>query len=114
MSNTLTVHKNRANTVQVSLNQDLSDPDLEVGAEIRTNPSVDAELIVTWDVSYFTDGTDGKLVLRLDEATSAAITHSSGYMDIKIEVEGVDQGPVFDKPIEVSFIGSVTAEVAPV
>jgi hypothetical protein len=59
-------------------------------------------------VTFDSDGTDGKLILTLDDSDTNAITASSGYMDLK-RVSGGEPIPVFDKPLEVVFRGSVTA-----
>lgn len=105
MSSQVIVHKGRTNTIQVYLGIDVSDDDLS--SEIRSEPDQDAPLIVTWDVSFLTDGTDGKLVLTLDDSVTSGIAESGGYMDVK-RITGGEPVPVFDQPLEVVFRGTVT------
>jgi len=108
MSNQVVVHKHRANTIQVDLGFDVSN-DI-ITSEIRTEPSVEAPLIATWDVQFLTDGVDGKLVLSMGLADTDEIALNSGYMDLKRLIDGVgDPVPVFDQPLEVVFRGTVTA-----
>lgn len=106
MSNKIIVHKGRTNTVQVFLGYDVSDD--EITSEIRSEPTLESTLIATWAVSFLTDGTDGKLVLSLDDTVTTGITANSGYMDLK-RVVGTEPVPVFDEPLEVVFRGAVTA-----
>lgn len=105
MGNRLVVHKGRVNVVQVNLGIDVSAD--TITSEIRSEPNVDAPLVATWAVTFDSDGTDGKLILTLDDSTDS-ITASAGYMDLK-RVTGGDPVPVFDAPLEVVFRGSVTA-----
>lgn len=106
MSNEVVVHKGRDNTVIVNVGVDVSGD--TVTSEIRSQPDVDSPLLATWDVDFLTDGTDGKLLLTLDGLTTSQITAKIGYMDLK-RVSGVSVLPVFDKPLEVEFRGTVTA-----
>lgn len=104
--NKVIVHKNRTNVITVDLGIDVS---LDtITSEIRTEPDHEANLIATWVVAFVTDGTDGLLKLTLDDVTTAQIEVDSGYMDLKRITAG-EPVPVFDKPLEVSFQGSVTA-----
>lgn len=104
MSDKIVVHKGRITTIQLNAGIDVSGD--TITSEIRSEPYVDSVLIATWDVAFLTDGSDGKLVLTLDDSTRA-ISANSGYMDLK-RVSGGDPFPVFDKPLEVVFRGSVT------
>lgn len=70
---------------------------------------MDSPLIMTWDVDFLTDGTDGKLILTVDETITAEISANSGYMDLKRVVPGGNPITIFDRPIEVTFRGVVTA-----
>ena len=107
MSNQVIVHKHRANTIQVDLGFDVSGD--VITSEIRTEPSVEAPLILTWDVQFLTDGADGKLVLTTNAADTDEIAVNSGYMDLKRVIGGTgDPVPVFDQPLEVVFRGTVT------
>lgn len=106
MSNAVIVHKGRTNTLTISLGEDVS---LDtITSEIRTAPDMAATLIAEWDVTFTTDGTDGELTLTLDDVITGQITAASGYMDLKRVVDG-EPVPVFDKPLEVIFRGTVTA-----
>jgi hypothetical protein len=105
MSSKVIVHKDRTNILTVSLGIDVS-ADV-ITSEIRSEPDVNAPLIATWEVSFKTDGTDGELVLRIDDLAASQIKANSGYMDLK-RVTGSEPVPVFDQPLEVGFRGLVT------
>lgn len=105
MSNSVIVHKSRDNTLIVNLGIDVSMDTFE--SQIRSQPEEDAPLIATWDVTFLTDGTDGKLKLTLDGLTTSQITASIGYMDIK-RLSGSLVLPVFDQPLDVLFRDAVT------
>lgn len=105
MSNKVIVHKGRTNTVYVDMGIDVSAD--HITSEIRSEPNVESPLLATWQVTFLTDGKDGKLVLRLDNTITAQIKAASGYMDLK-RVVGVEPVPVFDQPLEVDFRGTVT------
>lgn len=105
MANEVIVHKGRDNTVRVHLAIDVSGD--TITSEIRSEPTVEAPLIATWDVSFETDGTDGKLLLTMSKLVSEQIQANKGYMDLK-RVVGSTVLPVFDKPLEVVFRGTVT------
>jgi hypothetical protein len=105
MSNQVIVHKDRTNIIQVYMGMDVSDD--VITSEIRSEPTIESPLIATWDVDYLTDGTDGKLVLMIDDILAAQISANSGYMDMK-RVRGGQSFPVFDQPLEVTFRGVVT------
>lgn len=78
-----------------------------ITSEIRSEPDVEAPLIATWDVQFRTDGTDGELVLTLDDLETSQIKANSGYMDLK-RITGTEPYAVFDQALEVTFRGSVT------
>ncbi len=99
------VHKGRTVVVPVSLGFDVSQ-DI-ITSEIRVGKSQTSDLIATWDVSFVTDGTDGELVLTLDNSVTEVITQTTGYMDIK-RVTGGEPLSIFDEPLEVLFTDSVT------
>lgn len=105
MSNKVIVHKSRTNIIEVHLGYDVSGD--TITSEIRSQPSLDAPLIATWNVAFLTDGRDGKLRLTLDNAVVADIAANSGYMDMKRVVDG-EPFAVFDEPLEVTFRGVVT------
>lgn len=104
-TNKVVVHKGRTNTVRVLMGIDVSADTLT--SEIRSEPDVESPLLATWQVSFATDGTDGELILVLDDVQTAQVAVSTGYMDIKRVANG-EPIPVFDKPLEVSFRGVVT------
>jgi hypothetical protein len=105
MSSKVIVHKDRTNVLTISLGIDVS-ADV-ITSEIRSEPDVNAPLIATWVVAFKTDGTDGELILTLDDLTTSQIKANSGYMDLK-RVTGSEPIAVFDQSLEVSFRGSVT------
>jgi len=105
MSNEVVVHKNRTNVISVDLGIDVSGD--TITSEIRSEPNVESTLIATWVVGFENGGTDGMLVLTLDDAITALITHTTGYMDIK-RITGSEPVPVFDRPLEVVFREAVT------
>jgi hypothetical protein len=90
--------------IQIWLGADVSN-DSFVG-EIREKQNSTSPLIATWDVTFLTDGTDGKLVLTIDDS-EANITQKSGFTDLK-RISGGEPLPAFD-PIPVKFIETVTA-----
>jgi len=106
MSNKVIVHKGRTNIITVSLGSDVSAD--TITSEIRSEPNQDAPLIATWTVPFATNGSDGKLILKLDDNETGQIKANSGYMDLK-RITGSEPVPVFDRPLEVSFRGTVTA-----
>jgi hypothetical protein len=103
MSDAIKVFKNRTNLLPISIGFDVSDD--VITSEIRT-PS--GELIATWTVLFDSDGTDGEIVLKLDDAITEDIQYPTGIMDIK-RVSGGEPYAVFDGPLEVTFIETVTA-----
>lgn len=109
MSNSVRVHKGRTVTVAVDLGEDVSGDSAMPTSEIRATPERDGLLLATWAVAYPPggDGTDGMVVLVLDDITTGQITAPKGYMDIK-RVIGGEPIAVFDEALEVEFIGTVT------
>lgn len=103
MSNILVVYKDRTNIVPVSLGFDVSGDTLT--SEIRT---LSGTLIATWDVVFDGDGSDGELILTLDNSVTAAIDYPNGLMDIK-RVSGGEPLAIFEQPIEVEFRETITA-----
>lgn len=105
MSGTLKVFKNRTNRVPVELGFDVSADTIE--SEIRVGKSSESELIATWTVDFLTDGTDGKLVLTLDDSLLAGELPDVAYMDMK-RISGGEPIGVFTDPIRVKFRDTVT------
>lgn len=105
MSHEVVVHKGRTNVVTVHLGMDVSGDTFT--SQIRTQPSISSPLIAEWVVAFATDGTDGALVLTLDDSVTSEIQENSGYMDLKRQA-GSEPLAVFDRPLEVTFRGSVT------
>lgn len=99
------VHKGRTVVVPVSLGYDISD-DI-ITSDIRVEKNLEAELIASWSVSFETDGTNGELILTLDDSVTSEIEQSVGYMDLK-RMSGGQPLNVFDEPLEVSFVNSIT------
>jgi len=81
MGNPIVVYKDRTNVVTVGLGYDASLDTFT--SEIRTGESTESTLIATWVVSFLTDGTDGELILTLDDVVTAEIPNTNGFMDIK-------------------------------
>lgn len=102
----LTIQRGRTIVVPVSLGYDISADTFT--SEIRTGRDISTHLIATWEVTFATDGTDGELLLTLDDAVTSEIPYTVGYMDIK-RVTGGEPVTVFDDPLQVSFEGVVTA-----
>jgi hypothetical protein len=99
------VHKERTNSVLVDLGLDITGN--TITSEIRSEPFSSSALIATWTATV-TNAALGLLTLTLDNSITSAITASGGFMDIKRVVSG-EPIPVFNQPLEVVFIGSVTA-----
>jgi hypothetical protein len=103
--NEVIVHKARTNSIVVNLGEDVSGDTFT--SQIRSQPEHDSTLLMTWTVSFVTDGTDGKLLLTVDDLITEQIEVASGYMDLR-RVTGGQPVPVFDRPLEVEFRGVVT------
>lgn len=106
MASKVIVYKGRTNVLKVNVGFDVSAD--TITSEIRTEPNFTAPLIATWIVTMATDGKDGQLILTLDDTETSQIVVDGGYMDLK-RVTGGQPVAVFDRPLEVSFRGSVTA-----
>lgn len=102
MSQTVLVYKDRTNKLPVSLGMDVSDD--TITSEIRTQSGT---LIATWTVEFDGDGTDGELILTLDNSSVASIAYPGGLMDMK-RVSAGEPLPVFERPLEVEFVEAVT------
>lgn len=104
MSNEVIVHKGRTNVLEIRLGVDYTGDTFT--SQIRTQPSQDSALIAAWTVDD-TNIADGILKLTLDDTITSGIDENTGYMDLK-RVSGGEPLPVFDKPLEVVFRGTVT------
>jgi hypothetical protein len=102
MSDKIIVYKGRTNIITVSLGFDASND--VITSEIRT---ASGTLIATWAVAFDGDGTDGELVLTLDNSATSGIQYTSGFMDLK-RLIGAEPVSVFDEPVEVEFRAVVT------
>lgn len=100
------VHRGRTVILPVSLGIDVSQD--VITSDIRVDKDSASALITTWVVSFATNGIDGEIILKLDNAVTALITKSTGYMDLK-RVTGGEPVSIFDDPVEVLFKGTVTA-----
>jgi hypothetical protein len=105
MSNKVIVYKNRTNTIPVNLGIDITGD--TITSEIRVEEDHTSELIATWTVTV-DDAATGLITLTLDNSLTDEIEVDSGYMDIK-RVTGGEPVPVFDRPLQVVFQGTVTA-----
>lgn len=103
--NQLRVFKGRTNVYRLELGIDISTD--VITSQIRTEPAQDAPLIADFEVTVVGDGTTGKLDLRLDDVVTSQISATTGWMDIK-RMSGGEPIPTFE-PIEVIFVGTVTA-----
>lgn len=101
-SDTIIVYKGRTNIITVSLGFDVSDD--VITSEIRTQSGV---LIATWTVVFDGDGTDGELILTLDNTVTNGITYPTGLMDLK-RMQSGEPVSVFDEALEVEFREIVT------
>lgn len=99
------VHKGRTVILPVSLGYDVSSD--VITSEIRVDKDPESDLIATWTVTFAGDGTDGELILTLDDSITSEITKSTGYMDLK-RVTGSEPINVFNEPLEVLFKNVVT------
>lgn len=99
------VQKGRTNTVQLGLGYDVSNDTFE--SEIRAEKNHESTHLATWVVSFLTDGTDGELILTLDDSVTSEITKSTGWMDVK-RISAGEPLTVFDEPLEVLFKNTIT------
>ena len=102
MADALVVHKGRTNIVTVNLGMNVSSD--TITSQIKTESG---DLIAAWTVAFDGDGTDGELILTLDNTVTSAITQHTGLMDLK-RVSAGEPYAVFDELIEVEFRGVVT------
>ena len=108
MSAPVVVHVGRTTVVTVSLGYDVSADTLT--SQIREDKHRNAALIGEFVVEFLTDGTDGELVLTLDNSLTTdpeTPLPTKGYMDIQRDASG-EPVSVFDKPLRVVFRGTVT------
>lgn len=105
MSTPLIVYKSRTNVVPLSMGQDVSGD--AITSQIRGGTDLDSPLIMEWTVTFLTDGTDGEVLLTVDDVVTDQIAASGGYMDVK-RVSGGEPLPVFEEPLEVVFRGAIT------
>lgn len=106
--NPVTVRKRRTNIIEVVLAYDVSQD--VITSQIRKGQSVTSELIAEWDVRFKTDGTDGTLILTLDDSvtsTPKVVNAVVGYMDLK-RMSGGEPLPVFENALMVMFKEAVT------
>lgn len=101
----LVVHKGRTEIVTLSLGYDASNEVFT--SQIREGRRLSSDLIAEWNVTFATDGTDGELVLTLDDSITSGIEKTTGFMDVK-RVTGGEPLPAFDGQLEVVFRDVVT------
>ena len=106
------IYKNSYNEIPVDLGMDVSGEVLT--SQIRAGKTQDSELIATFTVSMDDsedaegDGSDGKIVLTLDDSQLTDVDHKKGYMDVKRMSAG-EPIPAFSPPLRVNFEDTVTA-----
>jgi hypothetical protein len=105
MSNEVIIHKGRTMVLIVKMGMNVTGDTFT--SEIRAEPDQGSPLLATWVVSV-TDAVNGQLRLVLDDLVTKQIKATSGYMDLK-RMSGGEPIAVFDRPLEVSFRGTVTA-----
>jgi len=101
----IVVRKGRTTVIQVALGFDVSSDTFT--SEIRTDESPESDLLATWVVTFSTDGTDGELILTLDDSETTEIDRINGVMDLK-RVSGGEPLDVFGA-VPVTFKEGVTA-----
>ncbi len=105
MADSIRVARGRTIILPLSLPYDVSQD--TITSQIRKSKNSSSQLIATWQVSFRTDGRDGKVDLVLDNSVTALITADFGYMDLK-RVSGGEPFTVFDDPVMVEFYSVVT------
>lgn len=103
--NKVIVHRNRTNTIPVSLGIDITGE--TITSQIRAEPHHESALLAEWVVTVV-DAVTGELSLTLDDLETSQITVDSGFMDFK-RLSGGEPLTVLDRPLEVEFRGTVTA-----
>lgn len=100
------VHRGRTVSISFALGYDVSED--EITCDIRADTG-SSPVIASWVVTFLTDGTDGELVLTLDDSVTSDIpmANRNAWMDLKRVVSG-EPVSVIDKPIPVVFTGVVT------
>lgn len=106
MSSEVVIYRNRTNLLPVSLGTDVSGETFF--SEVREKVDPTSTLLATWTVTFDTDGTDGELVLRIDNSGLTNVAKNYGWMDIK-RVSGGEPMPVLFEPVRVKFQEVVTA-----
>jgi len=102
----ITIYRGRTKYLPVSFGYDISQDTFV--SQIREKPNSSSALITTWTSSFATDGTDGELILMIDDSVTAGITVDKGYMDIK-RIVGGEPVPAHNGVIHVIFEDTVTA-----
>lgn len=100
------VYRSRTVILPVSLGFDVSEE--TITSEIRVAQSPTSDLIATWTVTNKTDGTDGEIILTLDDEITSEIVQTIGYMDLK-RMSGGEPLSIFSEPLQVVFLDPVTA-----
>jgi hypothetical protein len=77
-------------------------------SQIRAEERSDSDLLATWALSFATDGTDGEIILTLDNSATGNIEAVNGYMDIKRVTAG-EPVPVHVGTIPVVFKETITS-----
>ncbi len=74
--------------------------------EIRTGESPLSGLVAVLEMSFETDGTDGKLLAILYDYITTGIPYDNGYMMLR-KMNGPSPIDVFDKALEVEIVDSI-------
>ena len=101
----IVVYKGLTNTLEVDLGIDITGDTIR--SEIRTEPKLDATLILTWVVTV-DDEPNGLITLTADNTITEQVVVAGGWMDVRRETGG-EPVPVFEAQ-EVEFRGVVTGD----
>ena len=105
MARPIKITKGRTKRITLNVGVDVSGDTFT--SQIRADKNPTSDLLATWAISFATDGTDGELVLTLDNSLTTGITHTNGYMDVK-RMTGGEPVDVFDDPLPVVFQEPIT------
>lgn len=102
MSDAVLVYKDRTTRITANLGLDVSSD--TITSEIR---SKSGEFLVEWTIEFDSDGTDGELIMTIDNALTTDLVAEEGLMDFKRMSAG-EPLPVIARALEVQFVKSVT------
>lgn len=105
MARPIKITKGRTKRITLNVGVDVSADTFT--SQIRADKTSTSDLLATWAISFATDGTDGELILTLDNSLTQNIVHTNGYMDVK-RTTGGEPVDVFDDPLPVTFQEPIT------